>query len=191
MTIAALMLAGGQGSRLGGVDKAFVDLHGKPLIDHLLARLAPQAAPSPSARMATPPASPPTACRCCPMHRICRQRPARRRCRRPAWAASIGAESLSHRPGGHPVHPSRSARPPGPGPSVAVYNQRQHHLVSLWPVSFLPGLKNFLAIPGAYKVRDALTLCDARQMHFAGTSDPFLNINTPDDLAAASPPEPG
>ena len=40
--IAALILAGGAGSRLGGADKAFVQLHGQNLIALLLARLTPQ-----------------------------------------------------------------------------------------------------------------------------------------------------
>jgi len=47
MTIAArditgLVLAGGQGRRMGMVDKGLVDLDGKPLVAHVLARLAPQ-----------------------------------------------------------------------------------------------------------------------------------------------------
>jgi molybdopterin-guanine dinucleotide biosynthesis protein A len=47
MTIAArditgLVLAGGQGRRMGMVDKGLVELHGKPLVAHVLARLAPQ-----------------------------------------------------------------------------------------------------------------------------------------------------
>ena len=47
MTIAArditgLVLAGGQGRRMGMVDKGLVELDGKPLVAHVLARLAPQ-----------------------------------------------------------------------------------------------------------------------------------------------------
>jgi molybdopterin-guanine dinucleotide biosynthesis protein A len=34
-------------------------------------------------------------------------------------------------------------------------------------------------------VRDALALAGARQVHFEAAADPFLNINTPEDLAAA------
>jgi molybdopterin-guanine dinucleotide biosynthesis protein A len=42
--VTGLVLAGGQGRRMGGVDKGLVDLNGKPLIAHVLARLAPQVA---------------------------------------------------------------------------------------------------------------------------------------------------
>lgn len=37
-----LLLAGGEGSRLGGVDKGWVALAGRPLVQHVLARLRPQ-----------------------------------------------------------------------------------------------------------------------------------------------------
>jgi molybdopterin-guanine dinucleotide biosynthesis protein A len=37
-----LILAGGRSSRMGGRDKAFVTLAGRPLIAHVVARLAPQ-----------------------------------------------------------------------------------------------------------------------------------------------------
>lgn len=40
--VTAFILAGGRGRRLGGADKALVDLAGTPLIGHVVARLAPQ-----------------------------------------------------------------------------------------------------------------------------------------------------
>jgi len=40
--IAGVILAGGQGRRLGGVDKASSLLGGKPLIEHVIARVRPQ-----------------------------------------------------------------------------------------------------------------------------------------------------
>ncbi|HMM75706.1 MAG TPA: molybdenum cofactor guanylyltransferase MobA [Gammaproteobacteria bacterium] len=40
--ITGLVLAGGQGSRLGGRDKGLVEIAGRPLIAHVLARFAPQ-----------------------------------------------------------------------------------------------------------------------------------------------------
>jgi len=39
--ITGLVLAGGQGRRMGGVDKGLVLLDGKPLVQHVLERLAP------------------------------------------------------------------------------------------------------------------------------------------------------
>jgi molybdenum cofactor guanylyltransferase len=40
--VAGIVLAGGQGRRMGGVDKGLVPLAGKPMIEHVLARFAPQ-----------------------------------------------------------------------------------------------------------------------------------------------------
>ena len=40
--ITGVVLAGGQGRRMGGVDKGLVELDGKPLVAHALERLAPQ-----------------------------------------------------------------------------------------------------------------------------------------------------
>jgi molybdopterin-guanine dinucleotide biosynthesis protein A len=40
--VTGIVLAGGQGRRMGGVDKGLVDLDGRPMVAHVLARLAPQ-----------------------------------------------------------------------------------------------------------------------------------------------------
>ena len=42
--VTGIVLAGGQGRRMGGVDKGLQLLHGKPMVAHVLARLAPQVA---------------------------------------------------------------------------------------------------------------------------------------------------
>lgn len=41
-TIATVILAGGEGRRMGGVDKGLVLFRGKPLVAHVIERLAPQ-----------------------------------------------------------------------------------------------------------------------------------------------------
>lgn len=40
--ITGVVLAGGQGRRMGNVDKGFVELAGRPLVAHVIERLAPQ-----------------------------------------------------------------------------------------------------------------------------------------------------
>lgn len=42
--VTGIVLAGGQGRRMGGVDKGLVELDGEPLVAHVIARLAPQVA---------------------------------------------------------------------------------------------------------------------------------------------------
>lgn len=43
--VTGLVLAGGRGSRMGGVDKGLQTLNGEPLVQHVLRRLAPQVGP--------------------------------------------------------------------------------------------------------------------------------------------------
>ncbi|WP_440892251.1 molybdenum cofactor guanylyltransferase MobA [Aeromonas dhakensis] len=40
--VSAVVLAGGRATRMGGADKGWVELAGRPLIDHVLERLSPQ-----------------------------------------------------------------------------------------------------------------------------------------------------
>jgi molybdopterin-guanine dinucleotide biosynthesis protein A len=44
MSVTGIVLAGGKGSRMGGVDKGLQPLRGRPMIEHVLARLGPQVA---------------------------------------------------------------------------------------------------------------------------------------------------
>jgi molybdenum cofactor guanylyltransferase len=186
MTSAALILAGGQGSRLGYVDKAFLHLDDRPLLALLLARLAPQvdrlaiSANGDASRFAAWPlpvlADAPDQAGKGPLAGVAAGL---------AWAAEIGAETLLTVPVDTPFAPRDLRTALSPAAAVACYRGRQHHLVAHWPVTIRPALERFLAAPGAYRVRDALDLCAARQVDFTGPFDPFLNINTPEDLAAA------
>jgi len=42
MSITGVILAGGQGRRMGGADKGLIEFLGKPLISHVIQRLSPQ-----------------------------------------------------------------------------------------------------------------------------------------------------
>ena len=42
LAVTGVVLAGGQGRRMGGVDKGLVDLAGKPMVAHVLERFRPQ-----------------------------------------------------------------------------------------------------------------------------------------------------
>lgn len=42
VSVAGLILAGGQGSRMGGRDKGLVSYRARPLVDHVIDRVAPQ-----------------------------------------------------------------------------------------------------------------------------------------------------
>jgi molybdopterin-guanine dinucleotide biosynthesis protein A len=191
--IAALILAGGAGSRLGGADKAFVQLHGQSLIAHLLARLAPQvekiaiSANGDATRFDAYPLL------VLPDGPLAGFGPLAGVATGLEWAAQQNADSLVTVPVDTPFIPLDLVARLAPAPAVALYEGRQHHLVARWPVSALPRLRQFLQTGAPYKVRDFLSLCGARQIVFEGATDPFLNINTPEDLARAErlhPPPP-
>jgi molybdopterin-guanine dinucleotide biosynthesis protein A len=183
--IAALILAGGAGSRLGGVDKAFVPLAGQPLIRHLFDRLEPQvekiaiSANGDATRFGDFPLL------VLPDGKLAGFGPLAGVAAGLEWAAQQGAESLVTLPVDTPFIPLDLAARLTPAPSVAVYQGRQHHLVAHWLVSALPDLRRFLQTGAPYKVRDFLAVCGARQVPFEAASDPFLNINTPEDLHEA------
>jgi molybdopterin-guanine dinucleotide biosynthesis protein A len=181
----ALILAGGRGSRLGGVDKAFVELNGQPLIACLLARLRPQAE-----RIAISANSDATrfdafALDVLPDGALAGYGPLAGVATGLQWAEQQGAESLVTLPVDTPFIPLDLLERLSPATSVAVYRGRQHHLVAHWQVSALPGLLRFLQTGAPFKVRDFLSLCAARQIDFEAEADPFLNINTPEDLDIA------
>ncbi|MEH0071900.1 molybdenum cofactor guanylyltransferase MobA [Pannonibacter sp. Pt2-lr] len=72
-------------------------------------------------------------------------------------------------------------------PSIAVSNGRRHPLFACWPVSLLPHLQDWVAAGNA-RAGQFLKDCGAIEVDFPlhedGT-DPFFNINTPEDLAEA------
>jgi molybdopterin-guanine dinucleotide biosynthesis protein A len=184
--LAALILAGGAGSRLGGVDKAFVGLGGRFLIDHLLGRLAGQvrrlavSANGDASRFAgfgLPVLADGDLAGKGPLAGVAFGL---------EWARGEGATELLTVPVDTPFVPRNLAERLGAAPCVAVWRGRQHHLVAAWPVDGLAALQAFLARPVAHKVRDALDMLGARQVAFdEAACDPFLNINTAADLDAA------
>ena len=140
MTTAALILAGGQGSRLGYVDKAFLCLNGQPLIALLLARLAPQvqhiaiSANGDPSRFAALPlpvlADAPEHAGKGPLAGVAAGL---------AWAGQkLGAATLLTVPVDTPFAPMDLLARLSPAPAVACYGGRQHHLVAHWPVALLP-----------------------------------------------------
>lgn len=42
LSCSGIILAGGQATRMGGIDKGWVEWHGEPLIQHVINRIAPQ-----------------------------------------------------------------------------------------------------------------------------------------------------
>ena len=101
------------------------------------------------------------------------------------WARSIGANSLVTIPVDTPFFPNDFVARLTPAPAVAVWGTRQHHLCARWPVAALPTLESFLTTTPHPPIQDALALLPTTQIPFSAATDPFLNINTPEDFAEA------
>ncbi len=182
----AVILAGGGGTRLGGADKAFLPLGGQPLIALLLRRLMPQTGLIAISANGDPARFSAFNLSVLPDGALAGKGPLAGVAAGLAWANSIGAAELLTIPVDTPFIPDDLLNALTPAPAVATWRGRQHHLVATWQVAALPQLLAFLAQPGAYKVRDALFFSSARQVAFDAETDPFHNINTPEDLAAAT-----
>ena len=102
------------------------------------------------------------------------------------WAATLGADALLTVPGDTPFIPRRTGRRARPAPACAASNGRLHHLVALWPVAWRAELRRLLSAPGRRDVGEFASRIGMRRVDFpAAKWDPFLNVNTPEDLAAA------
>ncbi|HEY7579181.1 MAG TPA: molybdenum cofactor guanylyltransferase MobA [Acetobacteraceae bacterium] len=102
------------------------------------------------------------------------------------WASERGASALLTVPGDTPLVPRGLAATLTPAPACASTNHRPHYLVALWPVTAREPLRRLLASSGRRDVAHFARLIGMRRVEFPVTKwDPFLNINTPADLAAA------
>lgn len=71
-------------------------------------------------------------------------------------------------------------------PAVASGEERLHPTFALWPISILSKLDDFLHAAGNYKMMTFLEQTGAVPVSFPDRPfDPFLNINTPAELADA------
>lgn len=195
MAIAGVILAGGRGSRMGGRDKALLALGGRPLAVHVAARLAPQveamaisangdagrfgflgldvvadaddsfAGPLAgilaglrwAAALPGPPRALVTAAVDTPFF--------------PADLAARLDEAAGDRPGG----------------AVALSHGRRHPTFALWPLALADDLAAFLAEDESRRLGAFLDRHGTAGVDFTPAQgvDPFFNINTPADLAAA------
>ena len=180
MDIPALILAGGEATRMGGGDKPLRTLAGQTLLARIAATLAPGhthialSANGDPARFGTRlPVLPDPVPGQGPLGGVLAGL---------EWAASLGAGTLLTVPGDTPLIPPGLAAALGAAPAVAESGGRRHHLVALWPVACAPALRAWLGGPGSRSVRAFGATLPMRGVPFAG--DPFANVNTPEDLAA-------
>ena len=191
----AVILAGGRGTRMGGADKAFLRLAGRPLIAHLIDRLGGQCAPlainagGEAGRFAfagLPVLSDSVAGQPGPLAGILAAMD---------WAAALGADAVVTAAVDTPFLPADLSdhlrRAAGLcGLAIAASpddtgRMRRHPTFGLWPVRLRDPLRATLKA-GERKVMLWAEAQGATVAEFdATTFDPFFNINTPEDFARA------
>ncbi|RYE33794.1 MAG: molybdenum cofactor guanylyltransferase MobA [Hyphomicrobiales bacterium] len=189
-----LILAGGLARRMGGGDKALKLLAGQPILAHVIDRLRGQCdalllnANGDPARLAgfglpivadtVPDFAGPLAGILAGLDWIAARRP------QAEWVLSVAADTpfipsdLAAR-----LHQARAAA--GTRLACAASGGQQHHAIGLWPVSLREDLRRALAAGerrlGRWTNGHGVAVAEWP----AEPVDPFLNVNTPEDLAEA------
>lgn len=192
--IAGVILAGGQATRMGGGDKGLRTISGRPMIGHVIARLAPQVdamainangVPDRWAAFGLPVFADgvsgfqgPLAGILAGMH----------------WAAKNGFSAVATVAADTPFFPRtlvQGLRDAAGEPGVCLATSldeggqmQTHPTFGLWPVSLHDDLATALAA-GHRKVSVWADRQKAGRAFFAGPADPFFNVNTPEDLKQA------
>ncbi|MBL8578534.1 MAG: molybdenum cofactor guanylyltransferase MobA [Mesorhizobium sp.] len=196
---AGVLLAGGLASRLGGGDKPLRLIGGRPIIDAVLDRLRPQVDPLAISANGDParfaayglPVLPDNG----PRGQI---GPLAGVLSALIWAADTGTERVLTVAGDTPFLPkdlvsrlSEAAGTPADRIAVASSAGRIHPVFALWPVSLASDLRLFLTESktfsvAAFQKRHPSVSVDFPLSTAESPTDPFFNINTPDDLAKAN-----
>ncbi|QUS35098.1 molybdenum cofactor guanylyltransferase MobA [Falsirhodobacter algicola] len=183
-----LVLAGGQGARMDGADKALLPLGGRTLLDHVLARLAPQVPaiaisangdPARFARFGLPVLPDETPDRPGPLGGILAGL---------VHAQQTGASHVLTVAVDTPFFPADLARhlpQRADAPLLVQAGDDPHPTFGLWPVAVASDLRAALG-DGLRRVRQVSALLGGGMLILPPAEpDPFFNINTPADLRQA------
>ena len=197
--VAGIILAGGQSRRMGGGDKSLLTLGGDSVLDHVVARFAPQVGlltlsangdPARFAQVGLPVLADTVTGFAGPLAGILTGL---------EWAAANKASTaLATAAGDTPFLPKnlveRLATAVEESPSaiaVARSGGKRHPTFALWPTDLRDALRHFLVDDNNRRVSAFIDRHEFVEVEFpllaAGGQeiDPFFNINTPDDLAIA------
>ncbi len=184
--IAALVLAGGGARRMRGQEKPLLHVGGIPMLARIIATLRDYAHPVAISANGDPARFAAFALPVLADGEFFGEGPCAGVLAGLDWAATLGFEALLTVPGDTPFVPAGLAAALAPPPACASSNGRVHHLAALWPVACRTELRRLLSAPGRRDIASFAGSIGMRQVDFAVAEwDPFLNVNTPDDLAAA------
>ena len=186
--VGVCILAGGASRRIGA-NKAFANLHGKPLLEHVIDRICVQTTgpliinandPELYARFGLKVIADDQWPEAGPLAGVYTAM---------SWASDVGLDQVvtvavdqPHLPIDFVVTLLRTG-----APAIAASLGRPHPVNALWPADNLAALDSYLA-SGKRSALGWAESCQARVAEFQASLDaidPFLNVNTPDDLRAA------
>lgn len=194
-SIPVILLAGGQSSRLGGGDKSLHVLGGQPILGHVIAALAPQAGPlilnanGDPARFAAfglhvvaddVPGQPgPLAGILAGLDWVAAHLPTAE------FAVSVSTD-CPLLPGDLVARLEAGRAEASADIALAASDGRLHPVIGLWRVALRADLRHALIAEGIRKVERFCERHRVARVNFeTGSGDPFFNINTATDLAAA------
>lgn len=194
--VAGVILAGGLARRMGGGDKALLELAGRPMLAHVIARLAPQVDelvlnangdPARFERFGLPVVPDTVAGFAGPLAGVLAGM---------RWAAARGHEHVVSAAGDTPFFPRdlvqrlRAAKGGEPIAMAATDDPErglsEHPTFALWPVHLADDLEKALTEGSMRKVIVWTSRHGCARAVFDGAEFPFFNVNTPDDLADAA-----
>ncbi|MEX2201064.1 MAG: molybdenum cofactor guanylyltransferase MobA [Dongiaceae bacterium] len=189
------VLAGGRARRMGGRDKSLTMLAGRPLLDHVLARLEPQVGrivinangdPGRFAGRGLPVVADsiddfagPLAGVLAGLDWVAANVP------EAGWMLSVPADT-PFLPRDLAARLQAALESNAPELVCAASGGRVHHVVTLWPLAQREALRRALLDEGLRKVDHWTARFRVGLVDFTATPvDPFFNVNTPDDIADA------
>ena len=191
MRIVGAIIAGGRSSRMGGREKAFLELASKPVILHVIEQFEPQVdqlvinANGESARfsdfgldvvpdvltsLTTPLAG---------LHAALK------------FTKSVAAEVLVTVPSDTPFLPFNLVaklleKAVVRGAAIAASGDQEHYIIGAWKAELLDDLETAIASDNLFRVKDWAHRASAQKVEWpVKPHDPFFNVNAPDDLRIA------
>jgi len=186
VTVAALILAGGKASRIGGGDKPLLEVGGDTMMSRIVTALRDEVAAIAISANGDLGRFAEFRLPVLPDGQFAGEGPLAGVLAGLDWAGPIGASALLTVPGDMPFVPRGLASTLSPPPACAASNGRAHHLVALWPVGCRDELRALLSAPGRRDVGHFAQHIGMRRVDFPVAKwDAFMNVNTPEDLTVA------
>jgi molybdopterin-guanine dinucleotide biosynthesis protein A len=185
------IIAGGQSSRMGGREKAFLMLAGKSILAHVIARIGPQVdqlvinangsptrflefslevVPDALTSLTTPLAG---------LHAALQ------------FTKRVDADVLLTVPSDTPFLPfdlvARLLEKTGTNDAaIAASGGQEHYIIGAWKTELLEGLERAITQQDLFRVKDWAHSVSAQKVEWpAEPHDPFFNVNAPEDLLRA------